>query len=240
MDFYDDDLIEPACHAESSEAILKTTLNIIKILITSNPRLRPRYDRYDVAVSTRPCSNLVYDPHACIEADEDVCPDFYELSLTDRTCRLPRMLNISSLRWRDSAAAWSDDPQDCEREHPTYCSEEPSFKEQRPALENAGRHDSASRRPHSTSSDSAAELTPLLEACSSSSATTPRRQGSAGEDNTSHHLTSFSTRSGCADARLHLLRQPSAESIARLPLARAVLPPGRRRLWRRLLGCLGA
>ena len=238
MDFYDDDLIEPACHAESSEAILKTTLNIIKILITSNPRLRPRYDRYDVAVSTRPCSNLVYDPHACIESDEDICPDFYELSLTDRTCRLPRMLNISSLRWRDSAAAWSDDLMDCEREHPTHCSEEPSFKEQH--LENAGRNYSASKRPQSTSSDSVAEFTPLQEACSSSSATTPRRQGFAGEDNKNHHSTSFSTRSGRADARLHLLRQPSAESIARLPLARAVLPPGRRRLWRRLLGCLGA
>jgi hypothetical protein len=37
------------------------TENIISILTSHNPRLRPRFDRFDVAISFRPSSNIYFD-----------------------------------------------------------------------------------------------------------------------------------------------------------------------------------
>ena len=45
--------------AESAQA---ATEDIIKILVSHNPRLRPRYDRFDVVVAFRPCSDVDFDP----------------------------------------------------------------------------------------------------------------------------------------------------------------------------------
>jgi hypothetical protein len=38
------------------------TEDIIRMLVSHNPRLRPRYDRFDVNIAFRPCSEVDFDP----------------------------------------------------------------------------------------------------------------------------------------------------------------------------------
>ena len=86
---------------ETSVALTKkATENIIKTLASSNPRLRPRYDRYDLAVAFRPCSDFTHDPHECLESLS--VDDF---NIVNRIYRAPRVPPTSADGWRDSAAA---------------------------------------------------------------------------------------------------------------------------------------
>ena len=39
------------------------TEHVVKILASHNPRIRSRYDRFDVATAFRPCSDIYFDPN---------------------------------------------------------------------------------------------------------------------------------------------------------------------------------
>ena len=47
------------CITKITEA---ATVNVIKILASHNPKIRTRYDRFDVATAFRPCSEIYFDP----------------------------------------------------------------------------------------------------------------------------------------------------------------------------------
>jgi hypothetical protein len=44
------------------ESASAATEDIIRMLVSHNPRLRPRYDRFDVNIAFRPCSDVDFDP----------------------------------------------------------------------------------------------------------------------------------------------------------------------------------
>ena len=62
MEYNDDEECEvPENICALSVLAEAATEKIVKILVSHNPRLRPRYDRFDVSVAFRPCSEIEFD-----------------------------------------------------------------------------------------------------------------------------------------------------------------------------------
>lgn len=63
MECTDDVLPEvPGYCCALSDETHAVTEKIIRVLASHNPRLRPRYDRFDVNIAFRPCSDMDFDP----------------------------------------------------------------------------------------------------------------------------------------------------------------------------------
>jgi hypothetical protein len=99
-----DDIIPeiPMDIADLTALTQAATETIVKILVSHNPRLRPRYDRFDVSVAFRPCSDMEFDLNeyciVSISSDaEHLTQNYHELS---RSCPCPEQL-----RGRDIAVA---------------------------------------------------------------------------------------------------------------------------------------
>ena len=89
--------------------ILMKTAEIIQTLASSNPRLRSRYDRFDILIAFRPCSDYYFDPNdvenECqdVEFIDEACD--IESSEIDINCQYMLASAIFSGGGRNSPAA---------------------------------------------------------------------------------------------------------------------------------------
>ena len=201
-----------------SEVTQKATEIIIKTLTSTNSRLRPRYDRYDVAVSFRPCSDYTQETNESLESI-----NMQDLNIGSRIYRTPRVSPTTSRGWRDSAAAVLETRR-CE----IYTtSKEKTMLSDCPALQTDQQNNNSHFEDlHLSTAD---KVEAALQRFAADRTTSTESKNDAASP-LPHILPS-----GCADNTRY---QVQYSHCARL--VKPAISARPRRLWARLLGCLGA
>ena len=218
------------------------TMDIIRVLTSHNPRLRPRYDRFDIRISCRPCSDIDFIddipeargrenlPRRKTEGvSSPIIPEFHEQIShpSSSTANLELIIGRDTTaifrertRSRSPSPLSSEKPVCCRQLQSTAASAIPSSL---PCTTNRNLHSSP----------------PRLLACPADAASSRHASVAHPDCQPTTSQRQFSSSNGGRIDRQSSNSVPLVLS-SRAPCAAEGVPRRRRRLWDRLLGCLGA
>jgi hypothetical protein len=242
----------------STTATELATQNIIRVLTSHNPRLRPRYDRFDVRISFRPCSEIDVDDEDESEDTRNVCRRSRRIAprialglsspvISDIHDQFPSLSSPASSDalkiGRDTAAtiresSRSRSPSPPSQNSDKYICSRP-FPSTAGSVESSVLPQTSDRSPHHGHLNLPAY--PANAASSHDAAADPatfQDRPSPGPGQANFRINFRYCNRGSSSALLALSSRPSCAVPERAGGAQP--PPPRRRLWERLLGCLGA